>query len=227
MFIGSTGKEETTTSTARLEAFSDGVFAIAITLLILDLRVPEINGDGGLFAALQREWAQFLAFFIGFMTILICWINHHHMFSMITRSNSALILVNGFKLIVVTVTPFATALLSKNLGTAWQGTAVSLYCFNFMLMGVAMTSIWFFALRHDMVKAKSEHLLRCTTRLYALPSIIAGFILLISFISIPGCLVFAGVMFAIFIFPEKTARWMVRNRMRKEVQVEVVSELRQ
>ncbi|MEO8068365.1 MAG: TMEM175 family protein [Flavobacteriales bacterium] len=204
-------EQGTTTATARLEMFSDGVFAIAITLLVLEMHVPEFNGTGSLFDALKHEWAQLLAFFIGFMTILICWINHHYMFTMIHRSNSAMILVNGGKLLVVTITPFATALLSKNLGTEWESAAVSLYCFNFLCMGAAMSGIWFFALRNGMVKAPSDEVLRCTTRLYIFPGIIAGLIFLISFFSIAGCLVLSAVMFIVYIFPEKTARWLVKR----------------
>ncbi|MFZ1688256.1 MAG: TMEM175 family protein [Flavobacteriales bacterium] len=200
------------TSTARLEMFSDGVFAIAITLLVLELRVPEWSSGTGLFAALKHEWAQLLAFFIGFMTILICWINHHYMFTMIHKSNSVLILVNGAKLLVVTVTPFATALLSKNLGTDWQGPAVTLYCLNFMFMGLAMTGIWFFALRNGMIKAPSPAVLKCASRLYSFPGILAGAIFLVSFVSIPACLVLTAFMFVLYIFPEKTANFLARER---------------
>ena len=73
-----------TTETARLEAFSDGVFAIAITLLILEIKVPS-SDTAGLAAELARQWPSYLAFFISFAFIGIMWINHHGMFTHIKR----------------------------------------------------------------------------------------------------------------------------------------------
>src|SRR3954453_13025091 len=88
--------------TTRIEAFSDAVFAIAITLLILEIHVPVTNDTETFLHSLLHEWTSFLALLIGFFTILVCWINHHYMFSMIHKSNSVLLLLNGFKLLVVT-----------------------------------------------------------------------------------------------------------------------------
>src|SRR5215831_4754597 len=103
--------------TARIESFSDGVFAIAITLLILDIHVPDVGPNQSLILALFQEWPSMLALLIGFFTLLICWINHHYMFQLIHKSDSILLLLNGFKLLVVTITPIATAVLSKYIGT--------------------------------------------------------------------------------------------------------------
>src|SRR5215831_3994807 len=83
--------------TGRLEAFSDGVFAIAITLLVLNLRVPleaEV-GSGDLFAALGLQWAMYLAYVTSFAFILVMWINHHQLFRLIGRANHPLMLLNG------------------------------------------------------------------------------------------------------------------------------------
>src|SRR6476661_5906430 len=108
-------KSKNANETARIEAFSDGVFAIAITLLILEIHVPAVKANETLMHSLLHEWESFLALFVGFFTLLTCWINHHYMFSVIRKCNSPLMLVNGFKLLVVTITPFATALLAKNI----------------------------------------------------------------------------------------------------------------
>src|SRR5689334_15002343 len=102
-----------TKETSRIESFSDGVFAIAVTLLILDIHVPDVGPNASLIDALWQEWPSMLALLIGFFTLLICWINHHYMFQLIYKSDSVLLLLNGFKLLVVTVTPIATAVLSK------------------------------------------------------------------------------------------------------------------
>src|SRR5207244_11751679 len=76
---------------ARIEAFSDGVFAIAITLLVLDMKVPRALDDGRTLAsALGAMWPTYLAFVTSFSTILIMWINHHRMLDRkSTRLNSS------------------------------------------------------------------------------------------------------------------------------------------
>ncbi len=130
--------EKNQKETSRIEAFSDGVFAIAITLLVLDIHVPVVKNGESLFPLLLRDWQTYLAFLIGFFTVLVCWINHHYMFEFIKKSNGMLLLLNGFKLLVVSFTPFATALLSKYIATPQQQTAVNIYAFNFFLMGLAM-----------------------------------------------------------------------------------------
>jgi uncharacterized membrane protein len=189
--------------TARIEAFSDGVFAIAITLLILEIHVPAVQENETLFTSLLHEWASFLALLIGFFTLLVCWINHHYMFSMIHKSNSVLALINGFKLLVVTITPFATALLSKHIESEWGHSAVSVYCFNFALMGSAMTGIWFYSARKGFAITESARKLKAINRLYILSSVISMLIWLVSYVSITGSLILSGFMFLIYIFPEK------------------------
>jgi len=189
--------------TSRIESFSDAVFAIAITLLILEIHVPVANNKETLLHSLLSEWTSFLALLIGFFTLLVCWINHHYMFTMIHKSNSVLLLLNGFKLLVVTITPFATALLAKNIGTSWQAAAVSAYCFNFTLMGYAMTGIWLYAKKRGFIQAGSENKLRAATRLYVFAGIFSMLIWLASYISMIGCLVLFCLMFVIFVFPER------------------------
>src|SRR5437899_1855756 len=101
------------TETARIEAFSDGVFAIAITLLILEIKVPGLQ-QGRLAGALLRQWPSYLAFLLSFVYIGIMWMNHHRMFTHIRRSNDTLLLLNLLLLLGVTVVPFPTAVLASN-----------------------------------------------------------------------------------------------------------------
>ncbi len=197
--------------TSRIEAFSDAVFAIAITLLILDIHVPEVKANESLLKSLAAEWASILALLIGFFTLLICWINHHYMFQIIHQSNSMLLLLNGFKLLVVTLTPFATALLSKHIQTEWKEAAVNIYCFNFALMGIAMTSVWCYANAKGFTRSSSAKLLKATTRLYIFAGIFSGLIWIVSFFSIMACLFLSAIMFLIFIFPKQTVTGLVNR----------------
>src|SRR5215813_3568997 len=96
--------------TSRIEAFSDGVFAIAITLLVLDLKVPpDPSGIHRLAELLLSEWPAYLAFLTSFATILIMWINHHRIFTLVGRSDDRLLFYNGLLLLGVTVVPFPTS----------------------------------------------------------------------------------------------------------------------
>ena len=197
--------------TSRIESFSDAVFAIAITLLILDIHVPEVKENETLLKSLANEWASILALLIGFFTILICWINHHFMFQMIHKSNGMLLLINGFKLLVVTVTPFVTSVLSKYIQTDWKETAVNIYCFNFALMGIAMTAIWCYAYKKGFAKASSGKILEATKRLYIFAGTFSTIIWIVSFFNIMACLILSGVMFIFFISPKQTVNWLVKR----------------
>jgi len=115
-----------TESPSRVEAFSDGVFAIAITLLILEIRIP--HGDGGLWAGLLALWPSYVAFLLSFVVILIMWVNHHELLRMARGVNYPLFFSNGLLLLTVTFIPFPTAVLAQNLATAEARPAATFYC---------------------------------------------------------------------------------------------------
>ena len=119
-----------TESAGRVEAFSDGVFAIAITLLILEIRIP--HGDHGLWAGLLALWPSYVAFLMSFAVILIMWVNHHELLRMAKGVNYPFLFANGFLLLTVTFVPFPTAVLAQNLATSEATTAVAFYCATFV-----------------------------------------------------------------------------------------------
>jgi uncharacterized membrane protein len=129
--------------TARVEAFSDGVFAIAITLLVLDLKVPRDLHDGQtLSVALAAQWPSYLAFVTSFFTILIMWINHHRMFALAGRCDDRLLFYNGFLLLGITVVPFPTALVAEHLRDEGQRTAALIYNGTFIVIAIAFNLLW-------------------------------------------------------------------------------------
>src|ERR671922_86848 len=113
-----------TSETARIEAFSDGVFAIAITLLVLELKVPL---DGPLSVALRRQWPSYIAFLLSFTFIGIMWVNHHRLFTQIRRADDGLLFLNLLLLLGVTVVPFPTSVLARHLGTVEGRTAAAVF----------------------------------------------------------------------------------------------------
>src|SRR6185369_1202222 len=105
---------------SRLEAFCDGVFAIAITLLIIEIKIPStpsINSNADLWSALKDITPSISAFLLSFGTILIVWVNHHAFFKLIHKSTPAFIYANGVLLLSVAFMPFPTALVGEYLLT--------------------------------------------------------------------------------------------------------------
>jgi uncharacterized membrane protein len=102
--------------TGRLEAFSDGVFAIAMTLLALELKVPHPaeRTSAALASALAHEWPSYFAFITSFFTVLIMWVHHHVIFRLVHRTDATLLFANGFLLLLVTVVPFRKAVLDES-----------------------------------------------------------------------------------------------------------------
>jgi uncharacterized membrane protein len=127
--------------TQRVEAFSDGVFAIAITLLVLEIKVPR-NGAGPLATGLIQLWPSLIAYALGFATIGVMWLNHHRLFQMIHRVDDWLMFFNLVLLLFVSFTPFPTAVLAEHLGTPGARAAALLYTGNSVVLAVAYVSLW-------------------------------------------------------------------------------------
>jgi len=97
----------------RLETLADGVFAIAMTILVLDLRVPEVIGPSGLFADLAALWPRFATYFISFIVLGIYWFAQHQIFHFLARVNRTLVWLNIVFFMGVALTPFAASLLGR------------------------------------------------------------------------------------------------------------------
>jgi len=141
MGVESSGERETN----RLEAFSDGVFAFAITILVLGLRDPVSNGSTSLFQSLLSEWPTFFAFVTSFATELIMWMNHHNMFNYIRRVDREFMLLNGLLLFFVTLTPFTTSLVADHILSGDAKTATVAYSGGFLLLSLAWNVLWRYA----------------------------------------------------------------------------------
>ncbi|WP_208024272.1 TMEM175 family protein [Amycolatopsis pithecellobii] len=135
----------TRTPSGRLQAFSDGVFAIAITLLVLDLAVPARDqvGAGGLGSALAHQWPSYFAYLVSFLVIGIIWVNHHTMFSMVNLVDRSVLFANLGLLLVVSALPFPTRLLAEYLTAGADAhIAAAVYSTTMLAMGVAYSVLW-------------------------------------------------------------------------------------
>jgi uncharacterized membrane protein len=136
-------------STGRLEAFSDGVIAVAATLLVLNLVVPPPGSPHGLAHALGRKWPAYDAYAISFLTIGIIWINHHVMIGRLRQPDHSILILNLLLLMTIGLLPFATNLLSTYLNQSQgQHLAAAIYSGAFLLMSIAFTMLNWHILMH-------------------------------------------------------------------------------
>lgn len=143
--------------TGRIEAFSDGVFAIAVTLLVLELKVPQLTeeaGGGELWSALLNRWPSYAAYTLSFLSILIVWVNHHRLFRLIRGVDSRFLFINGLLLLVVTTIPFPTALLAEYLEKPAAWVACAIYSGTFLALALAFNLFWRYAARSNRLLAQ-------------------------------------------------------------------------
>ncbi len=141
--------------TGRVEAFSDGVFAVAITLLVLNIQPPPIAdtgffADGHLHGYIVQQWPMLLAFVTSFATIGVMWINHHKVFSRIKYVDNTLLLLNLLLLLVIIFIPYPTALLAEQYKDHPEGhDAAIFYTAINVLLAICFNLLWFYAAHHS------------------------------------------------------------------------------
>jgi len=173
-----------TNPNSRLEAFCDGVFAIALTLLIIDIKIPsteKINTTADLWLALKHIAPSIFAFVLSFTIILITWVNHHNCLKLINKSCASFIYSNGFLLLTVVFIPFPTSLLGEYISTNHSAPAVILYNAVLAINSIGWILICSAALKNQLAKSEKAALkIRMNgkfgyfaTALYSLCAIIA------------------------------------------------------
>jgi uncharacterized membrane protein len=140
-------------SSRRTEAFSDGVFAIAITLLVLDLIVPsrEQAAKIGLGHALAPDWPSYFAYLVSFLVIGIIWINHHTVFDKVRRVDRPVLFANLLLLLFVSLIPFPTHLLADYLtaDSSDSHIAAAVYSATMLAMGLSYALLWWLITRDE------------------------------------------------------------------------------
>ena len=133
-------------TTNRLEAFSDGVFAVAITLLVLEIDVP---GGENLWHELKEQWPSFAAFAVSFWVIGIIWVNHHGVIDHLRRADRGVLYLNLLVLMTVVFIPFSTELFAVHLKSgADEKVAALVYSSSFLAMGVSFGLLWTYVTSH-------------------------------------------------------------------------------
>jgi len=184
-----------------MEAFSDGVFAFAMTLLVLGLRDPTIGSTGPLLQGLFGDWPAFLAFGISFTTILVMWMNHHNLFTYVNRIDGPFMLLNGL-LLAATLIPFTTSLVADHLQFADSGTAAEVYSGTFLFVALAWNLLWQYAIRHPGVLARSvsDAEIKTTTRQFVFGPMLYVVAFIAAFFSGIASLAIILIVLAIYAF---------------------------
>jgi uncharacterized membrane protein len=131
-------------TTTRLEAFSDGVLAIAITPLVIEIRPPELHQGERLAHALWAQWPSYVAYLVSFLTIGVIWLNHHRVFAQVARVDGPLLLLNLNLLLWTGLISFPTAVVAEHLRDGGEAarTAAALYSGVLLRTGLAFGALF-------------------------------------------------------------------------------------
>lgn len=192
--------------TGRIEAFSDCVFSIAITLLILEIKVPpaaDVQTYGTLLNALLRQWPSYLAYVLSFMSVLIMWMNHHKLFRHIHRSDHLFLVLNGLLLMAVTVVPFPTALLAAFITGAQGKTAAAVYSGVFLIIAILFHAVWSYASYRNRLLARTHDVqsVAAISRQYRFGPLMYLIALLLAFVSVWASVGMCMALAVFFLLP--------------------------
>jgi uncharacterized membrane protein len=182
----------------RLEAFSDGVLAIAITLLVIEIHPPELHQGQRLAQALWAQWPSYLAYLVSFLIIGVIWLNHHRLFEQVARVDGPLLLLNLNLLLWTALIPFPTAVVAEHLRDGGEAarTAAALYCGVLLLMGLAFGALFAWVTHDDRLLGRlpPPGVVRAARRRFMLGLVVYALALALSWVSAPLALGLCGLM---------------------------------
>ena len=213
--------------TGRIEAFSDGVFAIAATLLVLEITVPiaDTTGQpysdaGALLNALTTQWTHYLAYLMGFSTIVIMWINHHSLFRLIRRSTHGLLLWNSLLLMVISLVPFPTAVLAAYLALFDDRAQLALIIYSGwgIVIALAYNGLWWYMSSGNRLinRTADPREVRAVTQSFFFGPILYLAGLLLAIVSAPASLGVNLLLAIFFALPTRVQGTLAANVKRKQ-----------
>jgi uncharacterized membrane protein len=189
---------------SRLEAFSDGVLAIAITLLVIEIRPPELHQGDRLAQALWAQWPSYLAYLVSFLTIGVIWLNHHRVFEQVVRVDGPLLLLNLNLLLWTGLIPFPTAVLAEHLGDGGEAarTASALYGGVLLGMGLAFGALFAWVTHTDRLLGRlpPPGVVPAARLRFMLGQVVYAAALALSLVSAPLALALCGLMALYYAF---------------------------
>jgi uncharacterized membrane protein len=207
---------ETLNETARIEAFSDGIFSIAATLLVLELKHPPMTST--FWAGLLSMWPGMVSFVLSFFFIGVMWINHHRLFSQIRKADDVLMAVNLLLLLGVVFVPYPTSLMGSSitmLDTHYSRDVAIFYNAGYLVIALFFNLLWLVCRKRKLLDPdlKPEVIRQTTIRYACGPFIYAG-CLLITWWSVPISLVVNALFAMYFLLPGRRHMFGPRERIR-------------
>lgn len=190
----------------RLEAFSDGVLAIAITLLVIEIRPPELHQGERLADALWAQWPSYLAYLVSFLTIGVIWLNHHRVFEQVARVDGPLLLLNLNLLLWTGLIPFPTAVVAEHLGGAGEAaqTAAALYCGVLLGMSISFGGLFAWVTHTDRLlhRPPSPGVVGAARLRFTVGLVVYAVAFVLSWVSAPLALALGGLMALYYAFDQ-------------------------
>jgi uncharacterized membrane protein len=176
----------------RFETFVDAILAIIMTILVLEFKVPEDSfaSDDNIKSYLYHLAPSFVSYFISFSTIVVLWMDHHNLFRLIKKADIPLVFLNFLFVLFLSATPFTTSLAGRNFDSSY---AVTIVAVNYVMMNLAFSSIWVYAMKNKMI---SEAVLKQLSSKRENIIIFAGILLQVA--SIPLAYVSTYISFFLF-----------------------------
>src|SRR5215471_1130929 len=205
MSESSANRPGTGLSTNRLEALSDGVFAVAITLLVLNLQVPQLTSGSELVSRLGALWPKLLSYALSFVIVGIYWVAHHNTFHYITRSDRNLLWLNILLLMCIVFIPFPTALLGQY---PEQRVSIIIYAGTLVITGLVLQMLWWYATSGCRLVDREidPRLVQRATRRNLMAPLLYLLAISISVFSIPASLVLFLLVPVYYILPGRIDR---------------------
>jgi uncharacterized membrane protein len=181
--------------TNRAEAFSDGVFAIAITLLILAVGIEQALAEGDLGKQLLDLWPAYIAYAVSFLTIGIMWVNHHTLFRQFARVDRPLLLLNLLLLMLIAFVPFPTRVVAEHAKSAGDRQAAALlYGTTMTITAILFFSVWFYGSRRLLRSDADRREVSGITRSYLPGAPTYATATLVAFVSSTASLILFGAI---------------------------------
>jgi len=206
--------------TSRLEAFSDGVFAVAITLLVLNIRIPGLDlppsrllSGSDLWHALGDEWPMLAAYVTSFAMIGIMWLNHHRLFTHIKRINTVLVLLNLLLLMFIVFVPVPTALLAEYVERPDQHAAAIVYSGTFFLTACCFNLLWRYASYNNRLLGKDvdSRAIKDISKQYLFGPLVYLIAFALAFVSTPATIIASFALALFFALPPRLPRPLSSN----------------
>lgn len=201
-------------TTGRLETLSDSMAAIALTVLIFDVVSTAKNVPDGekLASHLLGEWPTLVAFLVGFLTILVCWINHHWVFQFVTHGDAGLVWINGLQMLFVCSVPLPTAVLASNFFGEGRRAALCMYGVMFWLITGSFYVLWRYVVGRGLVDPLVDPLrFGGVSRMYLFANLWTLLCLIAALTVVIVALVMWALMFLVYAAPSWFARFAVEH----------------